>query len=244
MTAILYVLYSLCAYLFFFGTFLGFVGFVGDLPLHRSVDAGPAAPLAQAVLVDLGLLALFGVQHSVMARAAFKRWLTRAVPPVLERSTYVLASSLVLAIVMWQWRPIPAPVVWQFSGAAAVAMQALFWSGWAVMLASSFLIDHGELFGLKQVFCFVMKEGAPEQPFRTPAFYRYVRHPLYTGLLAAFWATPRMTVGHLLFAAGFTAYILVGIGFEERDLVAQFGSRYLQYRRRVGMLLPWRRGSA
>ena len=244
MIAILFVLYGLCAYFFFFGTFLGFIGFVGDLPLHRSVDGGPSAPLAQAVLVDLALLGLFGLQHSLMARAAFKRWWTRAVPPALERSTYVLASSLALAILMWQWLPIPAPIVWEFSGPAALALQVLFWSGWAVMLASSFLIDHGELFGLKQVYWFVMKERAPQQPFRTPAFYRYVRHPLYTGLLAAFWATPRMTAGHLLFAAGFTAYILVGIRFEERDLVAQFGSRYVQYRRRVGMLLPRRRGSA
>lgn len=244
MTSIFFVFYGVSSYLLFVGTFLWFIAFVGGLPLPRTVDMGPAASLGHAVLVDVALLAAFGVQHSVMARASFKRLWTRVVPPAIERSTYVLASSLALALIPWQWLPIPLPVVWEFTGPAAWLLEAIFWAGWAVMLASSFLISHFELFGVSQVLWTVLKQRSPDPSFRTPLFYRYVRHPLYAGLLAAFWATPRMTAGHLLFAAGFTAYILVGIWFEERDLLAHFGSHYARYQRRVGMLFPWRRRSA
>jgi protein-S-isoprenylcysteine O-methyltransferase Ste14 len=238
-----FVAYSLFSYLAFLAVFLYFIGFVGGLPLPTTVDSGPDAPAGAALLVDLALLAMFGVQHSVMARASFKRAWTRVVPAVLERSTFVLASSLALAVIVWQWRPIAQPVVWDASGAGALVLQVVFWTGWAVMLASSFMINHFELFGLSQVATEVLNLREPATGFRTPLLYRYVRHPLYVGLLIAFWAAPRMTAGHLLFAAGFTAYILVGIWFEERDLIAQFGHRYANYRRRVGMLLP-RRGEA
>jgi protein-S-isoprenylcysteine O-methyltransferase Ste14 len=235
------VAYSLSSYLAFLVVFLYFIGFVGGLPLPTAVDSGPAAPAGEALLIDLALLALFGVQHSVMARASFKRAWTRVIPAVLERSTFVLASSLALAVIVWQWRPIAQPVVWDVTGAGAWLLHALFWAGWAVMLASSFMINHFELFGLSQVCTEVLNLREPTGGFRTPLLYRYVRHPLYVGLLIAFWAAPRMTAGHLLFAAGFTAYILIGIWFEERDLIVQFGTRYADYRRRVGMLLP-RRG--
>jgi protein-S-isoprenylcysteine O-methyltransferase Ste14 len=244
MISFFFAAYAVACYLSFLATFLFFIGFVGGLPLPRTIDIGPAAPWGEAVLIDLALLASFGVQHSVMARAGFKRMWTRIVAPAIERSTYVLLSVLALALVMWQWRPVPLPVIWAFSGPAAWAVDALFWAGWTVMLTSSFLLDHFELFGLSQALAPALPSGAPQPRFRTPLFYRYVRHPLYAGLLAGFWATPRMTAGHLLFAAGFTAYVLVGVRFEERDLLAQFGARYASYRQRVGMLLPWRRTSA
>ena len=244
MTSIFLVTYSLASYLFFLGTFLWFIGFVGGLPLPVTVDVGPDAPVVQAFAIDIALIALFGVQHSVMARASFKRMWTRVVPPSIERSTYVLASTLAMGLIIWQWRPMPQAVVWDLSGAGALAMQCLFWIGWGVMLTSSFLINHFELFGMSQVCSSVLGMRPAEPAFRTPLFYKYVRHPLYVGVLAGMWAAPRMTVGHFLLAAGFTAYILIGISFEERDLLAQFGSRYAEYRRRVGMLLPWRRRSA
>jgi protein-S-isoprenylcysteine O-methyltransferase Ste14 len=215
------------------------IGFVGNLVVPKSIDAGASVGLGEAVVVDLLLLGLFGVQHSVMARRSFKRWWTRVVPDSVERSAYVLASSLVLGLLLWQWRPIPEPVVWRVDGAAASALVwSVFWLGWAVMLLSTFLIDHFELFGLRQVFARLTGRRVPATEFRTPLLYRYVRHPLYLGLLLAFWSTPAMTAGHLLFALGTTGYILVGIGFEERDLVAQFGERYRRYRREVGMLVP------
>ena len=242
MTSIFFVTYGLFAYLFFLATFLCFIGFVGGLPLlPHTIDSGNASPLGTAVAVDLALITSFGLQHSVMARASFKRLWARVVPAAIERSTYVLASTLALVLVMGQWRPIASPVIWEVTGAGAVAMQVIFWAGWAMMLTSSFLLNHFELFGLSQVGAAAFRLAAPEPEFRTPLFYRYVRHPLYTGLLAAFWSAPLMTLGHLLFALGMTAYIVVGIAFEERDLVEAFGSRYADYRRRVGMLLPWRR---
>ena len=215
------------------------IGFVGDLVVPKSIDVGASAGVGEAIVVDLLLLGLFAVQHSVMARRSFKRWWARIVPHSVERSAYVLASSLVLALLLWQWRPIPEPVVWRIDGAVASALVwSVFWLGWAVMLLSTFLIDHFELFGLRQVFARLTGRTVPATEFRTPLLYRYVRHPLYLGLLLAFWSTPAMTAGHLLFALGTTGYILVGIGFEERDLVAQFGERYRRYRREVGMLVP------
>jgi len=243
MSALIFVVFGLSCYVGFLVVILHTIGFVAGLPLPRTVDIGPSSPWRQAIPVDLALLGVFGIQHSVMARASFKRLWTRIVPPAIERSTYVLASTLALGLVIWQWRPIPQPVVWAFTGAEATVLQAVFWLGWGVMLASSFMIDHFELFGLRQVRDAMLKRAAGEPAFRTPLFYRYVRHPLYLGVLLGLWATPRMTAGHLLFAAGFTGYVLVGIYFEERDLVAQFGRRYGEYRRRVGMLLPWRNGT-
>ena len=236
-----FLLYALVAYLLFAGTTVYLVGFTGDFAVARTVDSGVAGPLGEAVAVDLTLLGLFAVQHSVMARRSFKRWWTRIVPHEIERSTYVLAATLALALLAWQWRPIPQPVVWKVEGAAATAMWIVFALGWGVVLVSTMLIDHLALFGLRQAASGLLRSPPPEPGFRTPLLYRYVRHPLYFGFVLTFWSVPTMTAGHLLFSAGGTAYILVGIWFEERDLVHEFGDVYRRYRDEVGMLLPWRR---
>lgn len=234
--------YALAAYVLFLATLAYAFAFVAGLPVPRTVDIGPSAPLLHAAIVDTLLLLAFGVQHSVMARSGFKRAWTRVVPPAIERSTYVLASCVALGGLMAFWRPIPAPVLWSVESAqAAWLLQGLSGAGWLLVVASSFLINHFELAGLQQVAAHVFGRPAPAAQFRTPLVYRHVRHPLYLGFLLAFWATPRMTAGHFLFAAGFTLYILAGIHFEERDLVAAFGDRYRAYQREVGKLLPrWR----
>ena len=233
-------LYGLLVYLFFLATFSYAIGFVANLSLlPTTIDGGAAVPLAEALAVDLGLLGLFAVQHSVMARRAFKRWWTRIVPEPVERSTFVLAASLVLALLLWQWRPIATPMVWQVTDPTArLLLFALCGIGWSVLLISTFLINHFELFGLRQVWVKFTGGTMPAADFRTPGFYRHVRHPIYLGFVIAFWATPDMSAGHLLFALATTGYILVGIWFEERDLVANFGDRYRAYREQAGMLLP------
>lgn len=242
MGAILSLGYGLVAYVLFLGTFLYAIGFIGNVFVPKSIDTGTVAPLAEALIVNLLLLGLFAVQHSVMARRSFKEWWTRIVPPAVERSTFVLASSLVLALLLWQWRPIPAPIVWSVQSAAGVELiMAVFWLGWALLLFSSFLINHFELFGVLQVVARMAGRETPEPEFRTPLVYRYVRHPLYLGFLLGFWAAPVMTAGHLLFSIGCTGYILIGIWFEERDLIALFGEQYRRYRNQVGMLLPSRK---
>ncbi len=238
--ALLAALYGVLSYLFFLATFVYAIGFVGNLPLlPKTIDSGAAAPLLETLLIDLTLLGLFAVQHSVMARRGFKRWWTRLIAPSIERSTFVLAASAALALLLWQWRPLTEPVLWSVTDTATrAALQAVFWGGWGVLLISTFLLNHFELFGLRQVWANLRGQALPAPRFHTPLFYRHVRHPIYLGFVLAFWATPRMTAGHLLFATACTGYILIGIWFEERDLVAQFGQRYLAYRRQVGMLLP------
>jgi protein-S-isoprenylcysteine O-methyltransferase Ste14 len=229
--------YGLASYLVFTGSFLYMIAFVGNYPVPKTIDTGATSALLPSIVIDLALIGLFGLQHSVMARPAFKRRWTAVVPASCERSTYVLFSSLLLLLLFWQWRPI-AGTVWQVHGWPADLLTAIFWTGWLVALASTYMIDHFELFGLRQVLATLRGAAERVSAFKTPLLYRLVRHPLLLGILLAFWATPHMTVGHLLFALANTAYILVGVRFEERDLVAQFGERYEQYRRRVPMLLP------
>lgn len=241
MRGLLSFLYGVAAYVVCLAALLYFIGFSGNLLVPRSVDIGAGAPWAQALAVDLLLLALFGIQHSVMARRGFKRWWTRVVPPAVERSTYVVATSAVLALMFWLWLPISAPIIWRVEQGAGVALLwVLFGLGWLMVLVSTFLLNHFALFGLQQVFARLTRRTLPETQFRTPLLYRCMRHPLYAGLLLSFWAVPVMTAGRLLFASGLSIYILVGIAFEERDLLEQFGEHYRHYRAEVGMLLPRR----
>src|SRR5215213_7303565 len=240
--AFISLVYGVGVYVFFLATFCYAIAFAGNLWVPKTIDSGAATGVAEAVLVNLALLMVFGLQHSIMARRSFKRWWTTIVSPAVERSTFVLASTLALALLLWQWRPIAEPVIWRVENPAAVlAVWAVFWLGWAILLLATFLINHFELFGLRQVFSLLVGREIPESEFRTPLIYRYVRHPIYLGFLLGFYATPVMTAGHLLFAIGATGYILVGIWYEERDLIAQFGDRYRQYRRQVGMLVPFRK---
>lgn len=232
------LLFAVVAYGVFFATFLYLIAFVGDLPfVPVTVDAGPTSAPAVAVLIDLALIALFGVQHSVMARQGFKRWWTQFVPQQAERSVYVLASSVALIVLYALWRPLTA-IVWSVDGMVANVLWATFALGWALVLASTFLINHFELFGLQQAWFHASGRNAAAPEFRQPLFYKLVRHPLYLGFLIAFWAIPTMTLGHLLFAGAMTAWMLMAIQLEERDLVDLFGDKYRHYKTQVGMLLP------
>jgi protein-S-isoprenylcysteine O-methyltransferase Ste14 len=233
------LLFSIVAYAIFFATFLYLICFVGNLPFAPvTVDRGPAAPVASALMIDIALIALFGLQHSMMARQGFKRAWTRVVPRESERSVYVLAASATLLILMFLWRPIGG-LAWEVTNPAfSTILMALFAIGWLLVLVSTFLINHFELFGLQQAWLHVTRREAAPPQFRQPLFYKIVRHPLYLGFFLAFWATPVMSYGHLLLAAGMSVYMRIAIRYEERDLVGLFGSDYEDYRSRVGMLTP------
>ncbi|MEJ5992076.1 methanethiol S-methyltransferase [Ramlibacter sp. PS3R-8] len=237
MARVVIFLYSVVAYVLFLAVFLYLIAFVGNLWVPKSIDSGSATDVGVALIVNLVLISLFGLQHSVMARPAFKRWITGFVPAATERSTFVLAASLVLALVMWQWRPIPG-VLWTTEGAAATALWAMFALGWGIVLLSTFLINHFDLFGLRQGYLHLVQRVPTPLVFRTTLLYRLVRHPIMLGFLVAFWFTPHMTVGHLLFAVGMSIYILVGVKHEERDLVDALGADYIAYRRSTPALIP------
>lgn len=238
MAGLLAVVYGISSYSVFVFTLLYAVGFVGNLVVPKSIDSGAPGPLVESVVINVLLLGLFAVQHSVMARPGFKRWWTRLVPHSIERSTYVLFASLALLALYVHWRSILAPV-WTMHDPIAVAiLNGIFWFGWALLLLSTCLLSHFELFGLRQVFARMLGKEMPAARFHTPSLYRHVRHPIYLSFLLAFWATPSMTAGHLLFSLATKGYILIAIQLEERDLIRLFGDQYRLYRQRVAMLVP------
>ncbi len=230
--------YGAVCYLIFFVTFLYAIGFVEDLVVPRTIDGGATAPLVTALVIDTLLLGVFAVQHSLMARPFFKRWWTRFVPWAVERSTYVLFASLALILIFWQWRAVPQTVWSVAPGLLSTLILAVSFIGWAVVLTSTFLINHFDLFGLRQVWAYRREGQQPPPEFVTPLFYKVVRHPIYLGFIIAFWAAPTMSVGHLYFAFATTAYILIAIQFEEHDLITLFGDRYREYRKQVSMIVP------
>ncbi|MHA6576038.1 methanethiol S-methyltransferase [Pseudomonas yamanorum] len=233
--------YSAVSYGIFLISVVYLIGFLGRLLVPKHIDDGITLDWLLAALANIGLISLFAVQHSVMARKGFKARLTRVIPATIERSTYVLISSLILGLMFWLWQPITASVWTVDSPLARALITGLFWTGWAVVFVATLLISHFDLFGLRQAIDHLRGTAPRAQPFKTPALYKVVRHPLYLGFLIAFWATPDMTAGHLLFALAFTAYIFIGAHIEEKDLVALFGETYRRYQKEVGMVLPWRR---
>jgi protein-S-isoprenylcysteine O-methyltransferase Ste14 len=231
-------IYGVVAYVISLGTLLYAIGFVGNVAVPKSIDDGPEEPFVESLLVDAVLLGLFAIQHSLMARQRFKKWWSQIVPRAAERSTYVSISGLLLLLLFWQWRALPG-AVWELDNPTAqLASEALFWFGWLIALRSSFLIDHFDLFGLRQAYLYLRDEEHAPVRFKMPGLYQYVRHPLMLGFLIAFWATPVMTFGHFLFAIAMTTDILIGIHLEERDLMKLYGRAYQEYRRRVPMILP------
>ncbi len=238
----LYSLYGVVCYLIFFGTFLYSIGFVGNFVVPKSMDTGVSGPLAEAVVINMLLLSVFAIQHSVMARRGFKKAWTKFIPASIERNTYVLFSSLALILLYWQWRPM-GEVIWDVSGTSLekilIAVSVI---GWLFVLVSTFLLDHFELLGLKQALYNLKEKKLPKTQFKTPGFYQFIRHPIYFGFTVAFWATPIMTTGHLLFAICTLGYTIVGILLEEKDLISEFGNEYETYKAKVSMLIPIRFG--
>ena len=233
------LLYGIASYAIALASLVYAIGFVGNLWVPKSIDTGVAAPFGVALLVNVLLLGLFAIQHSLMARPAFKAWWTSIIPQPIERSTYVLLSGLILWLLFWQWRPM-TDIIWRVdSELLSTLLWIIFFAGWAIVVGSTFLISHTDLFGLRQVYDHWSNSDTEAPAFKTPLLYKIVRHPIYFGMLLAFWATPVMTVGHLLFALATTGYIVIGALLEERDLVTAFGEAYKEYQNRVSMLIPW-----
>lgn len=233
--------YGLLAHLGFLIVLFYLIGFLANIGVPKSIDSGPIDPFGQALVINLAILALFAIQHSVMARPAFKQWWTTIIPRHIERSTYVMISNLIFILLFWQWRPMP-DLIWNVEhSVGSMVLWGLFGLGWLVLVLSSFMINHFDLFGTRQVFLHLVGDQYHPLPFKTTGLYNYIRHPLMLGWLLGFWATPHMTVGHLVFALGTTVYILAAIQIEEKDLVNYHGEAYEQYRQQVSMLLPFKK---